>query len=206
MAKKLYLVIDVQKDFINGSLGSGWAQKVTPDIAKFLNHVKVDKNAMIWATRDTHFVSGSDNILYNDSLEGKKLPVLHCVKDTEGWQINSDIEKHVDRTFDKLTFMSERLGENIRQFQRLHSGDDLIDEIVLMGFCTSICVISNALYLRGLFPNLKITVLETLCADVSYEAHDAALTVMRNCQIDVETVMFALNKLSGEEEVGFLMQ
>lgn len=200
---KLYIVIDVQNDFVTGSLGSDWANETTDNIAKFLKSVKDDKDTMgIWATRDTHYNDESrreyGETPYFETLEGLKLPVLHCVKDTEGWEIDSRVAPYIadNRRYNKPTFMSEWLGRSVVTYSSLTATDyaRCLDEIVLMGFCTSICVISNALYLRGLFPDLKITVIENLCADVSKEAHDAALTVMRNCQIDVETIVFADDK------------
>ena len=210
MSKKLYIAIDVQNDFIRGSLGSDWAKSVTPKIAKFLATVKDKEDTVgIWATRDTHFNKESvgeefekdgkrwnseisEACWYENTLEGKKLPVEHCIKDTWGWEIDEEVMKHVTphRVYDKHTFMSYYLGRYIGNFMKDIKMDmsHEIDEIVLMGFCTSICVISNALYIRGLFPDMKITVIDNLCGDVSKEAHEAALTVMRNCQIDIETV------------------
>lgn len=200
---KLYIVIDVQNDFVTGSLGSDWANETTDNIAKFLKSVKDDKDTMgIWATRDTHCAEdtlteyyGIDNekhesCIYENTLEGQKLPVRHCIYNTEGWEIDGRVAPYIakDHRYNKPTFMSEWLGRAVKTYRSLTATDygRCLDEIVLMGFCTSICVISNALYLRGLFPNLKITVIENLCADVSKEAHEAALTVMRNCQIDIE--------------------
>ena len=201
MANKLYIVIDVQNDFVSGSLGSEKAKEVTPKIADFLSKVKDKKNTVgIWATRDTHCdentkdpffgINVSEFEVYEKTLEGQKLPVRHCIKDTWGWEIVPSVAQYVkrDKIFDKPTFMSEWLGRIVVGHGRANAVNlsQRIDEIVIMGFCTSICVISNALYLRGLMPNTKITVLEDLCACIGEVSHNAALIVMTNCQIDVE--------------------
>ena len=201
MSNKLYIVIDVQNDFVSGSLGSEKAQEVTPKIAKFLESVHDKSDTVgIWATRDTHCdentkdpffgINVSEFEVYEKTLEGQKLPVRHCIKDTEGWQIVPSVAQYLNlnKIFDKPTFMSEWLGRIVVGHARANAVNlgQCIDEIVIMGFCTSICVISNALYLRGLMPNTKITVLEDLCACISDESHNAALMVMSNCQIDIE--------------------
>ena len=201
MSNKLYIVIDVQNDFVSGSLGSEKAQEVTPKIAKFLESVNDKPDTVgIWATRDTHCdentkdpffgINVSEFEVYENTLEGQKLPVRHCIKDTDGWQIVPSVAQYVkrDKIFDKPTFMSEWLGRIVVGHGRANAVNfgQCIDEIVIMGFCTSICVISNALYLRGLMPNTKITVLEDLCACVNEDTHKAALTVMGCCQIDID--------------------
>ena len=201
MGNKLYIVIDVQNDFVSGSLGSEKAQEVTPKIAQFLASVKDNPETVgIWATRDTHCdentkdpffgINVSEFEVYENTLEGQKLPVRHCIMNTEGWEIVPSVAKFVkaDKIFNKPTFMSEWLGRMVLSHARANAVNlsQCIDEIVIMGFCTSICVISNALNLRGLMPNTKITVLEDLCACVNEDTHKAALTVMGCCQIDVE--------------------
>ena len=205
MSNKLYIAIDVQNDFISGSLGSPWAVATTEKIAKFLESVHDKPDTVgIWATRDTHCdentkdtffgINVSESEVYEKTLEGQKLPVRHCIKDTWGWEIVPSVAKYVNQNkiFDKPTFMSEWLGRMVVSHARANAVNlsQCIDEIVLMGFCTSICVISNALNLRGLMPNTKITVMEDLCADVSPESHIAACTVMKNCQIDVNVPTF----------------
>ena len=201
MRNKLYIVIDVQNDFVSGSLGSEKAQEVTPKIAKFLESVHDKPDTVgIWATRDTHCdentkepffgINVSEFEVYENTLEGQKLPVRHCIMNTEGWEIVPSVAKFVNPTkiFNKPTFMSEWLGRIVVGHARANAVNlsQSIDEIVIMGFCTGICVISNALYLRGLMPNTKITVLEDLCACISEESHNAALMVMANCQIDIK--------------------
>lgn len=201
MSNKLYIVIDVQNDFVSGSLGSPWAVATTEKIAQFLESVKdATETVGIWATRDTHCdentkdpffgINVSEFEVYENTLEGQKLPVRHCIMNTEGWEIVPSVAKFVkaDKIFNKPTFMSEWLGRMVVSHARANAVNlsQSIDEIVIMGFCTSICVISNALNLRGLMPNTKITVLEDLCACVNEDSHKAALTVMTNCQIDIE--------------------
>lgn len=188
---KVLVVVDVQNDFVDGALGSEWAKQVAPNIINLAAEKAADSNWEVFATRDTH----TDE--YMNTLEGKKLPVPHCIKHTYGWSLAGELNEIIDtsRIIDKPTFMADTLPSAImnswctRGYTATYEqvDPDSIDEIVLVGFCTSICVISNALLLRGVWPNKKITVYENLCGDVSKEAHDAALTVLRNCQIDVET-------------------
>ena len=181
MKKKLYIAVDVQNDFVTGCLGSNWAKAISENILHYLKSVKKNENTFgIWATQDTHEVD-----TYLSSLEGIKLPVPHCINGSQGWDLIDGLKGLVDRTITKPTFMSEELGKAVLQIA------DELDEIILMGFCTSICVISNAINLRGLLPNMKITVLEGLCADISPESHLATCTVLRNCQIDVNVPVFA---------------
>ncbi len=167
---KNLIVIDMQKDFVNGSLGSEAAQSIVPGVEKKLSEGGYDR---VIFTFDTHF----DN--YSDTLEGKKLPVPHCIKGTDGWETSLDkrlLTGH--ELIEKNTFgyvgWKEKLGE-------LGSGDS----IDVVGLCTDICVVSNALLLRAAYPDVPITVDASCCAGTSDEAHKAALTVMKSCQIDV---------------------
>ena len=190
MKKKLYIVIDAQNDFISGSLGSKKAQEVTPNIAKFLSTVKNKEDTVgIWATRDTHFNDEANNgsPKYKNTLEGQKLPVEHCIYGTIGWEIDRRVMPFIDemKIWNKPTFMCHHLGKYLSYITEA-TKTLAIDEIVLMGCCTGICVASNAIYLRGLFPSMKITVLEDLCACVNEDTHKAALTTMGCCQIDIE--------------------
>lgn len=190
MSNKLYIVIDVQNDFISGSLGSEKAQEVTPNIVKFLSIVKDKEDTVgIWATRDTHFNDdvNDGSIKYKDTLEGQKLPVEHCIYGTIGWEIDSRVMPLIDKMkiWNKPTFMCHHLGKHLSYITNIDK-TLVVDEIVFMGFCTGICVASNVIYLRGLFPNKKITVLEDLCACVTEDTHKSALTTMSCCQIDIE--------------------
>lgn len=190
MSNKLYIVIDVQNDFISGSLGSEKAKEVTPKIADFLSKVKDNPETIgIWATRDTHFNDevNDSSTKYKDTLEGQKLPVEHCIYGTIGWEIDGRVMPFIDKMkiWNKPTFMCHHLGKHLSYITNVDK-TLVVDEIVIMGFCTGICVASNAIYLRGLFPNMKITVLEDLCACVTEDTHKAALITMGCCQIDIE--------------------
>lgn len=192
---KAVVLIDVQNDFVTDALGSEWAQSVVPKIVEFATKVSSSPDYHLFATRDTH----SD--AYLDTLEGKKLPVKHCVRDTEGWQLVPGLRSLISESDidDKESFMScyradgtcrdlVDLIEQRRWERKVKCADaEPIEEIIVCGFVTSICVISNALRLRGAYPDVPITVFEDLCADIDKESHEAALRVMRNCQIEVKT-------------------
>ena len=171
--ERYLVVIDMQKDFIDGALGSEMAQGIVPQVIKRIGEYKPDH---IYATRDTHFAN------YQDTLEGKKLPVVHCVKETDGWQIDERVAAAMPkaRIFDKYTFGSEELAE---EMYRLSLRDEMESE--LAGLCTDICVVSNALLLRAKLPGTVIKVDPSCCAGVTKESHKAALKTMKMCQIDL---------------------
>ena len=148
MSNKLYIVIDVQNDFVSGSLGSPWAVATTEKIAQFLESVKDNPETVgIWATRDTHCdentkdpffgINVSEFEVYEKTLEGQKLPVRHCIMDTKGWEIVPSVAKFVkaDKIYNKPTFMSEWLGRMVVSHARANAVNlsQSIDEIVLMG-------------------------------------------------------------------------
>lgn len=178
---KIVVVVDVQNDFVTGSLGSDMAKEVAPRIVEFLNEIKSNPDYKIFATRDTH----GEN--YLSTYEGKNLPVPHCIKGTWGWQLIDGVKEIVDEynIIDKATFMAEGLPSYISNgcWQEEGVNGSSVDEVILVGFCTSICVVSNALYLRGIWPNVKISVIDNLCGDINEESHRAALAVLGNCQI-----------------------
>ena len=190
MSKKIYIAVDVQNDFVSGALGSEWAQEVAPKIVDFVNTIREsDSDASIIATQDSHYLTSDDyRIAYEHSLEGEKLPVPHCIKDSEGWELVHGLSNKITTSIWKDTFMSDELHYTVGAIidKNARRAGHQIDEIVLFGFCTSICVISNALNLRGHLPNMKITVLEDLCACLNENTHKAALTAMGCCQIDIE--------------------
>lgn len=176
---KVLIIVDMQNDFITGALGTPEAVSAKENIVNKIcnmNEVEVE-NTFIFFTRDTHYEN------YMDTLEGKMLPILHCQFETDGWEIDSDIAVAADDfaqiVFDKITFGSTGLLEELEERK------DTIDEIEICGVCTDICVISNALPIRMLFPNMKITIDSACCAGVTPEKHEAALEVMRSCQIEV---------------------
>ena len=174
---KIVIAIDVQNDFIDGSLGVDKNHVISDRILRYVE--KCSRQGILTiATRDVH----DDN--YPNTLEGQILPVKHCIAGTEGYCTYNGLSLHTGRNFDKNTFMSKDLGEAMENL----AADYVIDEIEIFGFCTSICVVSNALYLRGLLPNTKISVIENLCGDINQDSHKAALTVMKNCQINLATV------------------
>ena len=166
---KYLIVVDMQSDFITGSLGSKLAEAIVPDVvAKVKNF-----DGKVIFTRDTHFED------YLDSQEGKKLPVKHCIKDTPGWQICNELAPYVEIVIDKPTFGSVDLPQILKDY-----GNE-IEEIELCGLCTDICVISNAMILKASFPEAKIVVEGNCCAGVSVESHNTALEAMKAVQIDV---------------------
>ena len=165
--KRTLIVVDMQNDFIDGCLGTAEAQSVVGNVAKKIAEYKSRGDEIIF-TRDTH----GEN--YLDTPEGKKLPVVHCVKDTDGWQISSKLD-----TTDALVIDKPNFGYT-------EWGTMSFDEIELVGVCTDICVVSNALILKALFPDAVISVDATCCAGVTPESHNAALLTMKMCQIDVK--------------------
>ena len=172
--KKFLVVVDMQKDFVNGALGTKEACAIVPAAVKKIKGF----DGEIFATFDTHF----DN--YMETAEGRKLPVPHCIKGTEGWQLDKEIAAALAEKkytpVEKLTFGSVELPELIKKA----AGDEEF-AIELIGLCTDICVISNALVLKAIFPEADIAVDEKCCAGVTPEKHNAAVETMRSCQIDV---------------------
>ncbi len=167
---KYLIVVDMQVDFISGSLGSDLATAIVPNVVK---KVKGFDGKVIF-TRDTHF----DN--YMDTQEGRKLPVPHCIKDTAGWQICDELLPYAETVVDKITFGSVELPYIIKQH------GEPVEEIELCGLCTDICVISNAMIIKAAFPEAKVAVDASCCAGVSIESHNTALDAMKAVQIDVK--------------------
>ena len=160
----------MQNDFITGSLGSKDAEKIVPNVVEKVKNF----GGKVIFTRDTHFDD------YMKTSEGKKLPVLHCVKDTDGWQICDELKCFVETVIDKITFGSIDLPKILEGY------GEPIDEITLCGLCTDICVISNAMLLKAAFPEVKITVDASCCAGVSQDSHNTALNAMKAVQIEIE--------------------
>ncbi len=163
---KYLIVVDMQVDFITGSLGSKLAEAIVPNVVE---KVKNFEGKVIF-TRDTHFEN------YMNTQEGKKLPVEHCIKNTDGWQICDELKPYASEVIDKITFGSVDLPDILK---------DDVEEIELCGLCTDICVISNAMILKATFPEVKITVDSNCCAGVSVESHNTALDAMKAVQIEV---------------------
>ena len=171
--RKILVVVDMQNDFIDGSLGTPEAQSIVENVkAKIRSYRAGD----IFATRDTHSAD------YLSTQEGKKLPVVHCVKDSHGWQIRADIAELLSDAVivDKPTFGSTELAQKIAAIAK---NEEIAVELV--GLCTDICVVSNALLLKATLPEISISVDSSCCAGVSPSTHEAALETMRCCQVDV---------------------
>lgn len=178
---EILVLVDMQVDFVSGKLGSKMAVEIVPHVCKKLESYK-EKKAFIIATLDTH----DEN--YLKSLEGKYLPVEHCIKGSEGHKIDENLSKILPRNtvyVEKGAFGSFHLIDVIRK----HMIDNNIEEhnltIEAVGLCTDICVVSNAILLRSAFPNSKVLVDSACCAGTSKERHLATLEVLKSCQIDV---------------------
>ena len=166
---KYLIVVDMQTDFITGSLGSDAAEAIVSAVVDKVQ--KFDGNVIF--TRDTHFED------YLQTQEGRNLPVEHCIKNTDGWQICDELKPYANIVVDKVTFGSIDLPDIIKNF-----GEN-IEKIELCGLCTDICVISNAMILKAAFPEVPIAVDSKCCAGVSKENHNTALDAMRAVQIEV---------------------
>lgn len=178
---KILVVVDMQNDFIAGSLGTKEAQAIVPNVKKKIDEA-VKNGDMIIFTRDTHFGD------YLSSKEGRKLPVEHCVYETSGWEIHEDLVPN-DYNFmmirDKYTFGDIDLAKDLNDAM-YHFVNDFA-EIELVGLCTDICVVSNAMLLKASFyDTCEISVDATCCAGVTPETHEAALKTMEMCQINVK--------------------
>lgn len=173
--KKILVAVDMQKDFVDGALGTAEAVKIVPNVAAKIKAFQGDE---IFVTFDTH----GEN--YAETLEGKKLPVAHCIEGTEGHKLIPEAEKALEgkkytRVF-KKTFGTFEIAQILAE---KYPGEEIEADVI--GLCTDICVISNALILRAAFPNSKIRVDASCCAGVTPQSHEAALLTMSCCQIDV---------------------
>lgn len=169
--KNVLVVVDMQKDFIDGALGTKEAVAIVDNVAEAIRSF----DGEVIFTRDTHF----DN--YMETQEGRNLPVPHCIKGTEGWQIDKKLESlRTDdmKVFDKLTFGSVELAAYLKEKKE-------IEQVTLVGLCTDICVISNALLIKANLPEVEITVLEKCCAGVTPQSHKNAIEAMKMCQIKI---------------------
>ena len=174
--KKILLVIDMQNDFIDGALGTPEAVAIVENVkAKILSYPKEN----VFATRDTH------TDLYMDTQEGRNLPVPHCIRGSQGWEIRPDIAELIysDHIIDKPTFGSTQLAKLMEILE--HREEEGI-EIELIGLCTDICVVSNALLLKATLPETPISCDASCCAGVTPAKHEAALETMRSCQIKIK--------------------
>lgn len=168
---KLLVVVDMQKDFVDGALGTPEAVAIVPKVRDKILKCRAD-GWMVIFTRDTHTEA------YLKTQEGKKLPVIHCVKGTLGWEIVPELSVEDSSIFDKVTFGSMELAQYA-------AGLSDLEAIQLIGLCTDICVISNALLLKAALPEIPISVDADCCAGVTPESHRNALAAMEACQIEI---------------------
>lgn len=180
--KKVLVIIDMQNDFTKGVLGN---KECEAAIASVVHVLKSDNWDKIFLTRDTH----GDN--YLDTQEGKRLPVKHCIKNTDGWEIVPEImdlcrNKYSQQIsiIDKPTFGSLELSQELKKYQDLDVNDSEM-EIYFCGVCTGICVINNVILAKATLPEARICVFENACACVTQKSHKTAIEAMRNCQIDI---------------------
>ncbi len=173
--EKVLVVVDMQNDFIDGALGTKEAREILGNVVKKIESYGGHK---VFATRDTH---GDD---YLETFEGRHLPVPHCIRGTKGWEIREEVARALDKVnaevIDKPVFGSEKLVERLYEMAREQSL-----EIELVGLCTDICVVSNALLLKTKLPEVRIQVDPACCAGVTPESHEAALLTMKMCQIEM---------------------
>ena len=171
MKKEVLVVVDMQKDFIDGALGTKEAEAIVEKVAEKIRSFEGE----ILFTRDTH----TEN--YMETQEGSKLPVPHCIKGSDGWQLDKRLQPLCTedcKVFDKPTFGSVELAEYLKE--------QVPDKITLIGLCTDICVISNAMLLKAFLTETEIAVVENCCAGVTPASHANALEAMKMCQITVE--------------------
>ena len=167
---KALIVVDMQKDFIDGALGTSKAVAIVPAVIAKIEEYERIGGTVIY-TKDTHYEN------YLKTREGQRLPVEHCVKGTPGHDIPDDIQRGHELVFEKLTFGSVELVEYLKSLD--------LESVELIGLCTDICVVSNALLIKANFPELEISVDPRCCAGVTPETHEAALTTMKMCQINI---------------------
>lgn len=170
---KFLVVVDMQNDFIDGALGTKEAQEIVP---KVVGKIK-SFDGCVLATRDTHEAD------YLETQEGKNLPVAHCIRGSEGWEIRAEISELIaEPPVNKVTFGSKDLAEQMKEY---HETKEPVESITLIGLCTDICVISNAMVLKAFLSEVPIIVDASCCAGVTPESHVQALNAMKVCQIEI---------------------
>ena len=180
---KILVVVDMQNDFVTGSLGTNEAKKVVPVVEEKIKRAKANKDK-VFATMDTHFeIEDGFHKAYFDTQEGDYLPVLHCIYNTWGWDLVDEVKALVERTetWWKFSFGSLRAMEAVRKAIE----ENEVEEVEFCGLCTDICVIANVVLLKTLCPEVKIIVDSKACAGVTPQKHEAALEVMRSLQAQV---------------------
>ena len=190
--KKVLVVVDMQNDFITGVLGTEEAKAITPKVAQYIRD-HADKDTVLFFTRDTHDAD------YLNTQEGKKLPIPHCLKDTYGWELAPEMEEVIYDTRDKYSdfdtyfpYVSDHIIDkptfgsiDLQNLLYVLDEEDDVKEITLLGVCTDICVISNAMLAKATLPEATVKVVADCCAGVSPETHKTALEAMKLCQIDI---------------------
>lgn len=170
--QKLLIVVDMQNDFIDGALGTPEAVAIVPNVKKKIEEFQ----GCVLFSRDTH------ETYYMETQEGRNLPVPHCIRGTEGWQIRPELDAlRKTEAIDKVTFGSSELGGILVALNKLEA----IEEITFVGLCTDICVISNAMIAKAFLPEVPIVVDSACCAGVTVASHENALEAMKMCQIKV---------------------
>ena len=164
--KKTLIVIDMQNDFIDMALGTSEAVAIVPKVKEKIREYVENGDEIIF-TRDTHFED------YLESTEGKYLPVAHCIKGTKGWEIADGLYVEGCKVIDKPNFGWPNWK------------DETLEEVEIIGLCTDICVVSNALIIKSVFPDARVKVDPACCAGVTVESHEAALKTMAMCQVEV---------------------
>ena len=168
---KVLVVVDMQNDFIDGALGTAEAVAIVGNVAKKIASARAEGTS-VWFTRDTHEAD------YLSTQEGRKLPVEHCIRGTFGWEISSALGVEDSPVIDKPTFGSVVLMEELAKIDGLES-------VELVGLCTDICVISNAMLIKARMPEIAVKVDASCCAGVTPASHANALAAMKMCQIEV---------------------
>lgn len=177
--KKILIVVDMQNDFIDGALGSHEAQAIIPYVSQKID-TYLEKGHEVYCTLDTH----QEN--YLETSEGKSLPIPHCIEGTHGWCIHPEIGTKTDKDGNKLPytiFLKDTFG-SLDVIKTLQYEKD-IESIELVGVCTDICVVANAILLKTYFPDIQIIVDAKGCAGVTPEKHRSALITLKSCQINV---------------------
>ena len=170
--RDILIVVDMQNDFIDGALGTPEAVSIVPNVKKKIESFE----GLVLFTRDTHYED------YLETQEGRNLPVKHCIKGTDGWQIRKELDDlRTTEPVDKVTFGSSELGPYLKKLDE----EEKIGSITFIGLCTDICVISNVMIAKAFLPEVPIIVDASCCAGVSVETHNNALSAMEVCQVKV---------------------
>lgn len=171
--RDILIVVDMQNDFIDGALGTPEAVAIVPNVKKKIQEFE----GVVLFTRDTHESN------YLQTQEGRNLPVPHCIRGTDGWQIRKELDElRTTEPIDKVTFGSSQLGPILSQM----NSEEPVGSITFIGLCTDICVISNVMIAKAFLPEVPIIVDAACCAGVSRQSHENALKAMEVCQVEVK--------------------